>query len=395
MAVWKDPAGKTICRSTKVPIAASKGMTARQAEMRARQIAEAMESVAKGSTPVSRALDAVRAAAEMTGAGMQMPTVREYLASYPATTSESSERNRQRAFNVFLGFLGDKAERRLDSITYAICRDFIRYQLTQVKRSTVTQYHTYIQAAFARAVNIDDLMTKNPMLPVKVAEEAAQMPTQEQNRREPFTPGELELMMRQFPEPWGDMVATSYYLFGLRLSDVCLLTWEDIDWDKKVITLTEMKTKRKRTLPIASSLMARFQKIREGQPVHEEYIFPVMAHYYLAGSHGYVSTQFTSLLRAHGIIPSLEQKDAVAGRRKRVSTKSFHSIRHSVVSYLRPDVRFTADTIRDAVGHESEEVERGYFTGTLNQRRAVSAALEDMMNKPSESQLGKSYEQIA
>lgn len=36
---------------------------------------------------------------------------------------------------------------------------------------------------------------------------------------------------------------------------------------------------------------------------------------------------------------------------------------------------FTADMVRDAVGHESEAVERGYFHATMQQRAAVLSAL--------------------
>ena len=38
---------------------------------------------------------------------------------------------------------------------------------------------------------------------------------------------------------------------------------------------------------------------------------------------------------------------------------------------------FSPDAIRDTIGHDSEEVERGYFTGTLTMRRNVLAALAE------------------
>ena len=88
---------------------------------------------------------------------------------------------------------------------------------------------------------------------------------------------------------------------------------------------------------------------------------------------------FTALLRAHGIIPAV-QDEPKEGRRHRVSQKSFHSIRHTVVSCLRADATFTADMVRDAVGHDSEKVERGYFTATMEQRARVGDALADKLN---------------
>ena len=38
-----------------------------------------------------------------------------------------------------------------------------------------------------------------------------------------------------------------------------------------------------------------------------------------------------------------------------------HGRRHSVVSFARVNPQLTADMVREAVGHTSEAVERGYF----------------------------------
>jgi hypothetical protein len=89
------------------------------------------------------------------------------------------------------------------------------------------------------------------------------------------------------------------------------------------------------------------------------YVFPSAARLHEL-SKGKLSIQFTALLRAHGIVT--DSKQNLSGDRRPVSQKSFHSIRHTVVSEMRCNPLITADLSREIVGHDSETVERGYFT---------------------------------
>ena len=88
-----------------------------------------------------------------------------------------------------------------------------------------------------------------------------------------------------------------------------------------------------------------------------------MAQRYMRGDAS-ISTEFTSLLKAWGIVKVDTEKTALKGKRKNVSPKSFHSFRHSVVSVLRSDKRITQDLSRAIVGHDSEEIERAYYTAS-------------------------------
>ena len=357
-------------------------MSAARAEALARETAEMMEQASKGTTACSRAIDAVRAAAVAFGAAAQMPSVREYLAGIPRNASESAEANRKRAFESFLASIGKKAELGIDMVTPAMCDAYVREMLKQVSRGTVEGYKVYLSAAFNRAVNVDAFLDRNPWKAINMAQIAAGVNPgkgRDKTDRLPFTLFEIKLMMDTFPAPWCDMVAVSYYGYGLRLSDVCLMRWDSVHWAEGYIHLIEKKTKKDRYLPMPDELRARLRAIRNRQAGDEEYVFPSMAHFYLGSCKSYVSMQFTALLRAHGILPSVDATPK-EGRRHRVSQKSFHSIRHTVVTCLRADASLSADMVRDAVGHDSEKVERGYFAPAIEQRARVgerlSAALE-------------------
>lgn len=385
-AFWKRNGKIEKMVSTGIPVAGNDSMTPAQAKALARQIADSMEASAKG-TPVDKALDAVRSLAEMQGVASRVPTLREFLAGIPATTSESSEKNRRRSFKVFMEFLGADADKRIDAITYNQCREFIREQLRQVSRKTVTQYHTYVMRAFADAQDIHGLISRNPMRPVSVAQEAkAIIPERgdDKQAKETFTPQEMHRLLNEAPAPWCNIVAVSFYLGGLRIGDVCMMRWDAINWEREEATLIEEKTKRRRRLPIIPALLDVLKRMRYAQGQQEEYLFPMQAHMFLGGSRATVSTTFTALLQTMGINAAPSPADKPTGRRKRISAKTFHSIRHTVVSLTRLNASFTPDMVRDAVGHESEEVERKYFHGDMTSKKAVYGSLAESINAVSE-----------
>ncbi len=379
VACWKQ-AGQTVKRTTGIRVK-EPGMSAARAEQLARQTAQMMEAAAKGDSPCQRAMAAVRAAAVAMGAAQRLPTVREYLEAVPVSAGEKAEANRRRAFRRLLEFLGAAADAPLDMVSVELCEQFLRAMLREVSRGTAEGHRVYLSAAWNRAINVLGIIERNPWSVVSATKLARGLQGGESlaRKRLPFTLDEMRRLMSELQAPWCDMVAVSWYAFGLRLADVCLMRWNDIHWDAGYIHLIEKKTKKDRCLPMSAELRARLLSVRSRQAENEEYVFPLMAHYFNAGCAGYVSTQFTALLRAMGIIGEPER---VFGRRHSWSTKSFHSIRHAVVSCLRASGTFTADIVRDAVGHDSERVERGYFTATQAQRAAVGAALASAVASP-------------
>ena len=163
-----------------------------------------------------------------------------------------------------------------------------------------------------------------------------------------------------------------------------MMHWDAIDWEREEVTLLEEKTKRRRRLPIIPALLDVLKRMRYAQGGREEYLFPMQAHMFLGGSRATVSTTFTALLQSMGINPAPVATDKPTGRRKRISAKTFHSIRHTVVSLTRIDASLTPDVVRDAVGHESEQVERGYFHGDMTSKKAVYGSLAESIKAVSE-----------
>ena len=376
VACWKQD-GKKIRKSTGVPIKGKDGMTAKQSAKLAQEVADNMERVAKGQTTLLQAATALRSVAQASGMGVKMPSVREYLAKVQGQASPKTESNRKRAFSRFLDYLGKRADMRLDMLTKEDMRGFVRYALALVAVGTVRLYLANISAAMNRAVE-DDLLLKSPMPRIDLAKEAAIVNPELKNdkvKRLPFTREELHILMTQFPTPWRDIVLVSWFTGGQRLGDCCCLRWKSVDFDSGVIRFNTDKTGQEICNPIRPTLRARLLQIQKEQGGQEEYVFPNMARKY-RNCNSSVSTEFTALLKAWGILESETDKKALKGDRKSVSRKSFHSIRHSIVTAARSVSSLSADLVRAVVGHESEEVERQYCTPDIREKERMMEAME-------------------
>lgn len=365
-ATWKNQNGITEKKSTKVPIKGKAGVSAKQSKAYAQQVADSMERLAKGQTTYATAADALRSVAQASGMGGKMPTVREYLTDFQGQAGAKTESNRRRAFKAFLEWMDKRADMRLDMLTKADMLAYLRHALTLVSVGTVGLFRTNLSAAFNKAVD-DELLVRSPM-PVnlnlaKLAREVNPELGRDKIKRLPFTAEELRILVTQFPAPWRDMSLVAVMTGGQRLGDVCSLRWDFIDFASDCLSFTTGKTDKDMDIPLHPTLRERLLTIRAEQGGQEEYVFPHMAQRYMRGDAS-ISTEFTSLLKAWGIVKVDTEKAALKGKRKNVSPKSFHSFRHSVVSVLRSDKRITQDLSRAIVGHDSEEIERAYYTAS-------------------------------
>ena len=365
-ATWKNQNGITEKKSTKVPIKGKAGVSAKQSKAYAQQVADSMERLAKGQTTYATAADALRSVAQASGMGGKMPTVREYLTDFQGQAGAKTESNRRRAFKAFLEWMDKRADMRLDMLTKADMLAYLRHALTLVSVGTVGLFRTNLSAAFNKAVD-DELLVRSPM-PVnlnlaKLAREVNPELGRDKIKRLPFTAEELRILVTQFPAPWRDMSLVAVMTGGQRLGDVCSLRWDFIDFASDCLSFTTGKTDKDMDIPLHPTLRERLLTIRAEQGGQEEYVFPHMAQRYMRGDAS-ISTEFTLLLKAWGIVKVDTEKTALKGKRKNVSPKSFHSFRHSVVSVLRSDKRITQDLSRAIVGHDSEEIERAYYTAS-------------------------------
>lgn len=394
-ARWTGPDGRSVSHTTKVkvmPLVKPKGMTAaqcaKQQKILAREMAEILESRAKGITSADKAKEAVDALDARYGRARAVPTTEDYLLNFPPQAAPKTEQQRQKAFCCFLKWLGpQKAKLPLNRITPEDISGYFLWLLLhkKLKTKTVVRRRQNLSCAFNRAINADHCITVNPVRAVNLKQlMKVHGIKEEKTRRKPFTPAEMATILARTPQPYRDLAAVAFYAGGLRLGDTCLLRWDTIDFEQNKLSIVEEKTGNPHEVPLLRELREILQARKAQQQGNEVYVFPDMASQYKRAG-GLVSMAFMAELRALGIKTHAELTTPLQGRRRRVAIKCFHSIRHTVVSFARSNSAFTQDMVRDAVGHNSEEIERGYYTAEEGNRRAVLEAVAACITPVSDS----------
>lgn len=349
--------GKSVMKATGVPIW-QEGRTEKQTKKEAERQADAMESVARGTSTLESQMNALRAAAAASsGRNTKMPTVAEYLDSFPLTGSEKTVRGKRRTIAVFLGWLGADALKRLDWLSREKMQSFINDQCELVATETVKLLRTHLSTAMNNAVE-GGLLTKSPLTGVKIPNLG-----KDALRRDAMTPQDVKKLLSEAPQTWRDMVILCLNTFGQRLGDIACLRWQAVDFSQNTVTITTQKTKKPMTWPLVPQVRARLLMLYANRC--NEFVFPDMARRYQRSA-GSLSVEFTALLRMLGIAEDKEPP-ATEGRRRRVSNKTFHGLRRFAVTDTRK-AGVAADLCRELVGHDSEEVERTYFRASMDDK---------------------------
>lgn len=271
------------------------------------------------------------------------------------------------AVRRFLDFLGDGRNMVLTAVNKGMAKGFVERERERVSAGTVIRYVSTLSGAFNVAVD-RELIPRNPfrgVMPSKADHQA------EKQLRGAFTMDEVKMILDRFPGEWPDMVRVCLYTGGQRLGDIACLQWSQIDLEHSFLFMTTQKSRRRMNKPIIDPLRDVLER-RLACRVNE-FVFPLaaMKHAQAGGRSDKLSTEFTSLLRQHGIVKDASEE--VKGDRHKLASKSFHSLRATAVTVLRL-AGVPADLCRYIVGHDSEEIERVYF-------RPDSAHVQEAMSK--------------
>lgn len=129
----------------------------------------------------------------------------------------------------------------------------------------------------------------------------------------------LEVIDRQVGTAYWRCAVMLGWHCGLRISDVCLIRWENVNWETEAIELTPKKTRRfgKRvTIPMDEELGDFLRKLHAQPYYTSPFIIPYLAGYYASGLRHHIKKMFWRLVRKAGV------------------DRSFHCYRHAFVSKL-------------------------------------------------------------
>jgi len=193
-----------------------------------------------------------------------------------------------------------------------------------------------------------------------------------ESRRE-LTPAELRKVCGSAQGMLRYMFALGLYT-GMRLGDVCLLKWDGVDFSKKCINYTPMKTSRKGRqvrVPIHPVLEAMLVELKQQREKGSEYLLPEAAELYQRDPQQ-MSKQIKALFEANKIKTT---EPGPEGRRMNAIVRvGFHSLRHSFVS-LCAAKRVPEVAIMELVGHGSPAMTRLYSHAGDEQKVKAVAAL--------------------
>lgn len=157
---------------------------------------------------------------------------------------------------------------------------------------------------------------------------------------------------------------------GMRLGDCCRLQWRDVQTCRGVIQMVPQKTRRHAkgrpvTIPIHGELVGALTGGGNGET---EFVLPRMADWYV-NARWRISAGLKKIFRAAGITTSVR----VPGRRHLAPEATFHSLRHTFVSFAA-NGGVPLAVVQSIVGHCSTAMTRHYYHENLAElRRAVEA----------------------
>ena len=243
--------------------------------------------------------------------------------------------------------LGKRADLSLASITKTDVEKFRKDRLTQVAESTLESDFKILKGIFERARKQGVLIGANPFELVEIAkgENIVRM------ERQAFEAGEVDMLVKAAPErEWQTAILLGFYC-GMRLENAALLDWDNVDFQKQLITFTANKRGPRLEIPIHARLLKHLEQIA-GDSAGK--ISPKLAAVKVPGRSG-LSRQFIQIMRAAGL--DIGTKASSTGRK--FSTRSFHSLRHGFISAMAnggvaPELR------QKLSGHRSKDVHSKY-----------------------------------
>jgi integrase len=373
-------------------------------------LTQAAEAAARGELSEARGRELLAALVEIsTGTPMRAFTVRtwaaEWLAMKAATSKPATMARYTAHIDTFTGWLGDRADSKLEAVTKADVRGFrdaIRTGWTPAEETpavrtrtrkkgepdqappprtakTTNHYASDLAGMFRAAVR-EGLLLASP------AAALDRLPEHDSTERQVFTVAEVSRLVESagtaawqdavFPSTvadtearaaryadWQGMILLGFYA-GARLGDCARLTWGAVDLDRGTLSFMPAKTKRKRKrleVPLHPRLAAWLKTRVRKTTTDTAPLFPSLFDSPVGGRHG-LSSMFIAIMDAAEIDRRTTREGTKGGQRAQ-NARSFHSLRHSLTSTLA-NLDVSEEIRRRIVGHESAEVHAGYPRGT-------------------------------
>lgn len=258
----------------------------------------------------------------------------------------------------FFDFLGAKVDKDIATLE---AKDVLRFrdQLAQELSTASANLAVKTLRACLGAATKHGLVTKN------VASLVSKLKTSSESKRRAFTVPEIRKILDTAGDSeWRGIILSAVYT-SARLGDIARFTWGKIVLDsekqeserKPLISYFAHKPGRWMVVPLARPLADYFESLPSTDDP-DAFVFPKAA---AANKTGTLSNQFYSLMVEAGLAEPRTKKNTGKGRHasRAVGEISFHSFRHSAVTFLK--AASVSGPVAEAIaGHESAAMSRVY-----------------------------------
>jgi integrase len=291
----------------------------------------------------------------------------EWIQKKTLELSEGSHYRYNRAIKDFAESLGSKASRDMAIIEP---RDVGKWRDQIFKRLTSSSANValkIVRACFNDAKK-QQLISNNPASLVGTLKRA------DEKIRRALTIQEIKRLLDVAKDSeWKGLILFGLYT-GQRLGDIRKLTWKVIDTEKWEMRIVTQKTKRRMIIPLIKPIQDYLLSL-PSQDEPNALIFPRFGAVKESGS---VSNRFRELLEEAGLVPIRPANQGKGKLAKRtVSEISFHSLRHSAVTFLKAS-GVNDSLAREIVGHDSAEVNQHYTHLSSEDMRNALEKMKDV-----------------
>ena len=293
----------------------------------------------------------------------------QWLETKSIEVTESSLARYNRVIESFLESLGNKAERDIASLQ---ATDVSKWRDGLAKKLSKASANLSLKCL---RVCIGDAM-KHGFLTVNFATHVKILKSTTASSRRELTVIEIKRVLEHCDYEWKGLVLFGIYT-GQRLGDITRLTWRAINMEKREIAFVTRKTGRRMNLPLMKALQDYLATLPAADDPNTP-LFPTAASTTRTGT---LSNRFRDILADAGLVEPKSHQASKKGRtaKREVSEISFHSLRHSAVTFLK--AAGVSDALaREIIGHESAAVSRQYTHLSTDDLRREMVKMPDVTN---------------
>ncbi len=250
---------------------------------------------------------------------------------YSKATKKSYERDKLSS-NYLLNFFG---KYKPEEITHSMIKTYIAKRLKETTRkgsspsnATINRELALLRSVLYQAIN-DGIIDRNPMRGIKLLPEKA--------RDRVLTPEEYQRLLNA-AEPHIVPILRMAHDLAMCENEILTLTWDRVDFDRKVIILEEEHTKKRpREVPFSDEIEEMLRELRNyvGPIYTREKKGKKIVHRQITEPRPVFTYQPSERAEYRFVVKSIKRPFESAKEKAEIEDFRFHDLRHTAITNMR------------------------------------------------------------